>query len=547
MVVYIRDWLRQSLLFCLMALLLAGTAQAQSVEALTLEQRVAQMFIVNIYGSQLTQTGREFLTRYQPGGLVLLPDNIVTPEQITSLTNSYQQTMLEVGGFPLFIAVDQEMGPIARLRDGFTIFPTPSLLTATGEPEMAYWVGEALARELIAVGINMNLAPVADLETNPQNPIITRRSFGSDPAQVSPMLGAFVQGTQAAGVLATAKHFPGHGDSAEDSHTTLPVIDLSRERLQAVELAPFRAAIEAEIAAIMVAHIWYPALDEQADRPASLSPRVIQDVLRGEMGYQGLVVTDALDMDAIDTVYSYPEAVVAAISAGADLVLTAHMSLESQVAAIQAVVTAVENGTLDEAQINASVQRILDTKARFGLLNWQPLDPAGAVARIDLESHAALVDELFLKGVTVAVDRNGWIPLNPEGNTLLIYPATRIQIMNECRIHAPAVKGLGVSEAPTSEEIEWARVAAQQADQVVVFTQNAVDSPAQQALVRALPPEKVIAVALWSPYDWDVFPDVAAYLLTYSPLRPAVPAACAVLFGASPALGQLSLTLDNLP
>ncbi|MBZ0290765.1 MAG: glycoside hydrolase family 3 protein, partial [Anaerolineae bacterium] len=327
-------------------------AQDGLPDRLTLEQKVAQMFIVNLFGGQLNAPGKAFLEQWQPGGVVLIGENTGTPDEVARLVNSYQQTITDASGPPLLVAVDQEPGPISHLKDGFTQFPTPTLITATGDPQMAYAVGRAIGDELRAVGVNMTLSPIADLETNPKNPIIVRRAFGNDPALVSPMIGAFVEGTQAAGVMATAKHFPGHGDSSDDSHTSLPVIDLSRDRLQSIELAPFRAAIESKVAAVMAAHIWYPALEPEANLPASLSSNVITGLLRAELGYDGLVLTDALDMDAIDTTYSYPEAVVKAIQAGVDLVISAHIGLDSQVAAIQAVVNAVLVGTISETRID---------------------------------------------------------------------------------------------------------------------------------------------------------------------------------------------------
>lgn len=518
-------------------------AQNERWTALTLEQRVAQMFVVNLYGSQLTEVGNEFLVRYQPGGVVLLGENIGTPEAITTLINRYQETMVTADGLPLLIAVDQETGPISHLKDGFTVFPTPALITATDDTSYAYRVGEATAEELRAVGINMDLAPVADLETNRNNPIISRRSFGSDPAMVSPMIGAFVEGIQNAGVLATAKHFPGHGETSEDSHTALPVIDLSRERLETIELAPFRAAIQADAAAIMVAHIWYPALEPQTDLPASLSSNIIRNLLRDELGYEGLVMTDALDMDAIDTRYSYSDAVVKAIQAGVDLVIAAHISTDSQAAAIEAVIAAVQDGSLSEARINESVERILAAKARYGLLDWQPLDPDTASARIDLDAHQALVDDLFRAGVTLAYDTNRVIPFESDRQLAFVYPATRPQIVEECGQYRSDVRWVGVSDSPATEEIGWAGDAAGRVDTVVVFTQNANQNLAQQRLVKALPAEKTLVVALWSPYDWLSFPDISGYVMTYSPARSAVPAVCAILFGESSALGHLSLSL----
>ena len=517
------------------------------LQSMTLEQRAAQLFLVRLSGPTLNSVGREFLARWQPGGLVVLGDNITPPASLTRLTNAYQQTVVEAGGLPLLIAVDQEGGPISHLREGFTVFPTPSLLTAAGDPALAARVGGAIAEELRAVGINMNLAPVADLETNPANPIIRRRAFGSDPAMTAPIISGFVTGTQAAGVLATAKHFPGHGETDTDSHTALPVIDLPRERLEAVELAPFRAAIASGAAAIMVAHIWYPALEPQVGLPASLSPRIVTGLLRQELGYDGLIVTDALDMDAVDGAFSYPQAVLLAIQAGVDLVASAHIGPDSHAGAIQAVADAVRAGQLPAARLDESVRRILRAKLDYGILDWEPLEPGQAAARIDAAAHERLLDELFRASVTVAVDRRELVPLPADLPIAIVYPATRTQINRECALR-PGVRWVGVSDSPSDEEIAWAQDAASRTAISVVFTQNADTNPRQQALVRALPPAQTVVVALWSPYDWLAFPQVAAYLATYSPARPAVPAACAVLFGQIPALGRLSIRLsDDLP
>jgi len=231
-------------LFCCLLLIVRPVgAQSDLLASLTLEQRIGQLFIVQLYGSQLTEAGRDFLTRYQPGGIVLIGENAGTPAEVAALVNSFQSTIIGAGGLPLLVTVDQEPGPIRHLEVGFTQWPTPALITASGETQLAFDVGAATAVELQAVGVNMNLSPVADLETNPTNPIITRRSFGSNPEMVGPMVAAYAEGLQANGVLATVKHFPGHGASVGDSHTELPVIDLPRERLEQVELAPFRAAI----------------------------------------------------------------------------------------------------------------------------------------------------------------------------------------------------------------------------------------------------------------------------------------------------------------
>ncbi len=520
---------------------------AQIMAQLTLKQKVAQMFLVGLYGETLNIPSKAFLQEWQPGGAVLFVSNISTPESVTALTNSWQQALIDAGGMPMFIATDQEGGQIARLKDGFTTWPVPMLLTASGDLELAQRVGLAMASELRAVGINMNLAPVADLYTNLRNPVIGRRSFGSDPILTGRMLAATVRGLQAGGVMATAKHFPGHGDTDRDSHTSLPIVHHPRESLERIELEPFRWTISAGVESIMVAHIWYPAFDPQGETPASLSRAIVTDLLRESMGFDGLIMTDALEMDAIDTRFSYGEAAIRAIQAGVDIVtFGAHLSPDTQARAMQAVLDAVNNGTLSESRIDDSVRRILDAKARYGILDWQPLDVSNASSRVDVAAHAALVDELFHAGVTVAYDRANMIPITSDVSVAIVYPASRQAIRTACAPLHPNIRWVTVSDTPTSADIEAAVYAARVTDRTLVFTQNAEVISAQQALVNALPAEKTIATALFSPYDWQAFPDVAAYVTTYSPLDPAVPAACDVLFGASPARGQLPVALDGV-
>lgn len=531
---------------CLLLLLpLSGFAPPPLLAGLSLEQRVAQMFLVTLHGAQITEVGRDFLQRWQPGGVVLFTSNTGPPRAVANLTNAYQQAIVDAGGPPLLIAIDQEGGIVQRLTDGFTAFPGP-MITAAAGPETARRYGYTIASELAAVGINMNLAPVADLETNLDNPIIRLRSFGSQPQVVGEAIAGTVQGIQDAGVLATLKHFPGHGDTSQDSHVTLPVINLSRDRLDAVELAPFRAGIEAGAAAVMVAHIVYPQIEPDPHLPASLSPAVITGLLREELGFDGLILTDALDMDAIDTNFTYEAAAVLAVKAGVDLISSGPgVGLPLAERMIRAVVDAVRAGDISEARIDESARRILETKRRFGLLDdWQPVDASAAPARVGTPEHAAVIDELFRAGVTLAYDRNDLIPVRPEQRVAIAFLATRAQIRHECGQYRDDIRWIGIGDAPGDDEIAWTLEAARWSDATVVFTQNAISNPRQQALVNALPPEKTVVVAIFSPYDWRAFPGIAGYLLTFSPARPAIPAACAALFGAIPLTGRLPIYLE---
>ncbi|GAB4509943.1 MAG: glycoside hydrolase family 3 protein [Anaerolineae bacterium] len=524
-------------------------AQVDPVEArlaqMTLEHKVGQMFMVNLFGLGLTEAGRAVLQEWQPGAVVLTDSNIDTPEQITRLTNAYQQTITEAGGPPLIVAVDQEGGIIARLQEGFTTWPVPMLLTAANDPVLARDVGAAMGAELRAVGVNMNLAPVVDLQTNLRNPIIGRRSPGSDGALVGQMVTGFIEGMRSAGVLAATKHFPGHGDTSEDSHTTLPELPHDLERLSAVELPPFINAIQADTGAVMMAHIWFSAFDETI-QPASLSYNIITGLLRERLGYNGIIMTDAMDMDAIDTAYSAEEAAVQAVLAGNDFLLVGANAGEGiQRRMMQAVVDAVLAGTIDESRIEESVRRILTAKAELGLLEWTPLDPVTARERIDLNAHAALIEVVFDAGVSLVRDEASVIPFNSEANVGIVYPGNRALVQRECDLYTDSARWLAVSDRPGEDEIRTVAALAAQVDTVVVFTRDAVDNTAQQVLVNALPPEKTFVVALISPFDALRFPTVAGYMVTYSPLDPGIATACAILFGAQPARGVLSVALSE--
>lgn len=523
----------------------AETIQALALlRTMTLEQKVAQMFMVSFYGDPMPDNARQLLAQWQPGAVALFPSNLNTPERITSLTNTIQQTIIDNGGLPAFIAVDQEGGIIAHLETGFTRWPVPMLLTATQDTDLAYRFGAALAREMLAVGINMNLAPVADLHTNRANPVIGRRSFGSYPEQVAPIVAATISGMQANGVMATAKHFPGHGDTSTDSHLTVPVVAHDALRLNRVELVPFQAASEAGVGAVMVGHLWMSALEPEMNLPATLSQNVITGLLRNHMAYDGIIMTDAMDMDAIDARYDIGEAMVAAIHAGNDLIAFGpHLGIETQANAMQRVIQAVRDGELSQSRIDASVLRILQAKAQYDVLNWQPLDSRTASARIGYAAHQTLVDEMFENGITIVYDRGDVLPI--VGDVGIVYPASRPSVWRSCRPYFEAVQGAGVSDYPTGEEIAWAQSLARRVDMVIVFTQNADTNAQQQALVQALPPEKTVIIALWSPYDMLALPRMAAYMVTYSPLAQAIDPACAIASGQAQARGTLSVIMGD--
>ncbi|MBI3941696.1 MAG: beta-N-acetylhexosaminidase [Chloroflexi bacterium] len=340
---------------------------------MTLAQKAGQVMAFGFDGTTLTDELRRMIDLMRPGGVVLFARNVVSPAQLAQLIAGLQQTAQANGSPRLIISIDQEGGRVARLRQGagFTEFPSAQAVGASADPAAtARQVAQGMATEMRAAGINMDLAPVLDVNNNPANPIIGNRSYGNDPALVAACGVAFIEALQAAGIMAVGKHFPGHGDTAVDSHLALPVIPHDRARLERVEFVPFRAAIAAGVAGIMSAHISFPAIDPTPDIPATLSPKVMTGLLRDELQFNGLRLTDSLEMGALQaTGFPVPIAAATALAAGADLLLfncghalnyQAHIALQE----------GVRFGEIPKARLDEAVRRVLRAKEQFGI--WHP-------------------------------------------------------------------------------------------------------------------------------------------------------------------------------
>jgi beta-N-acetylhexosaminidase len=293
-----------------------------TAQTLTLEQKIGQVMLVGFEGTSLTRELRKMMNDIRPGGVILFERNVQSPNQVAELIDGLQEMTRARGGPPLFVAIDQEGGTVTRLREarGFTEYPSAMAVAATGDPANASAVARVTARELKALGFNINFAPVLDVNNNPRNPVIAQRSFGSDAARVAQFGAAYIAALQADGLLAVGKHFPGHGDVMIDSHASLPNVPYGPARLAEVELAPFRAAISANVAGIMTAHITFPELDTAQNLPATLSSAILQNTLREQMGFEGLIFSDSLDMGALaDSGHPLPGAAAESLLAGADV------------------------------------------------------------------------------------------------------------------------------------------------------------------------------------------------------------------------------------
>ncbi|HEY5626690.1 MAG TPA: beta-N-acetylhexosaminidase [Nitrospira sp.] len=354
---------------------------------MTSREKIGQLFMVGFLGSRVTPELASFVKEYKPGGVILFSRNLESVEQIVELTNDLQRCSPRS---PLLISIDQEGGRVSRLPKGFTIFPPCELLGRCNSSELAYAAAATTAKELKAVGINMNMAPVLDVNSNPDNPVIGDRAFGSTPDIVGEMGLVTAAGLQDNKVVACGKHFPGHGDTNADSHKELPIVEASRERLEAVEFPPFRRAIEAGIATMMTAHVLYKALDDQL--PATLSPAIMTNLLREDLKYDGVVLTDDLEMHAIVDHYGPGDAAVRAFLAGCDVLLICK-EREREVAAFEAVEKAVASGAISMERLDQSVARIQRVKRRF-IDPYKPANVSDAKLVAGCRSHQALLQNM---------------------------------------------------------------------------------------------------------------------------------------------------------
>ncbi len=343
-------------------------AQADMIlENMSLEEKAAQMFVITpeaLTGmgvvTQAGETTRKALEKYPVGGLIYMEQNIESASQLTGMTASIQSFSIDLTGLPLFLCVDEEGGAVRRISGriaGVPEIPDMWSVGQTGNPDSAWSVGSELGSYLKGLGINVDFAPVADVVADPAFSAIGDRSFGADPLLAGMMAAACARGIQDQGVLATLKHFPGHGAVNEDSHASAVVSDKTLEELESEDLIPFIAGIDAGVSLVMAGHITFSNITD-SDIPASLSHFFLTDLLRKKMGYEGLIITDALNMGAVTSLYSPDEAAVMAVSAGADLVLMPQDFHQ----ALQGIIDAVNSGTITEERLNESVRRIIDAK-----------------------------------------------------------------------------------------------------------------------------------------------------------------------------------------
>lgn len=513
---------------------------AATLACMTLEQRVGQVFMLGFDGTYVDDALRRFMCDLQPGGVTLFGRNTVDAPQVTQLTSDLQAIDQPV---PLFISIDQEGGLVVRVTSGATLWPGNMALGATRDAGLARQVAEATAHQLLGMGITMQLGPVADVNTNPLNPVIGIRAFGSTPELVSQMTTETVRGFQGAGLSAVAKHFPGHGDTATDSHRDRPVVEHARERLNSVELPPFVAAIAAGVDGIMSAHVSVPALDPTSTA-ATLSHVVLTDVLRTELGFSGLIVTDALDMRAITREHSPADAAILAFAAGADVLCVAGITPDDRARiadAPRALLAAVRAGRFSEERLEMSVRRIIETKLRRE--RGFSSDPVGVppeeVARPE---HDALALHVARRAVTLLRDGDGLLPLSSEQRIVVVdgHESMRSEV-RDANDRSPT-GSLADAVRQLAPQARWGTAEMiGDADVIVLATYDLALDARQQALAHrlAMTGRAVIGVALRGAYDAEMAPDIRTYLAVYGDRPVHLRAAADALFGRVTPTGRV--------
>ena len=516
------------------------------VAGMSVTERAGQLMSVAFHGTAITPALEVMIRQRKAGGVILYSENFDDAASVNRLTTELQRIASDAKTIPLFISIDQEGGAVVRIARGATILPGNMALAATPDPSDSVRKSAAItARDLRSVGVNFELAPDADVNNEPRNPIILNRSFGSDPQRVATLVTVAVQAFGDAKLLCCAKHFPGHGATTTDSHTGLPLLDVDRARLDSVELVPFRAAIAAGVPAIMSAHIRIPALDATVDLPVTLSQKVMTDLVRTQLGFTGLLVTDDLEMGALTQTRTESQAGYDAFVAGADYLLF-RFDESAQIDAHAKLSAGMTNGALTTARVDASLRRILAVKERFGILDAPA--PSGSAGG---DADRATADELARASITVL--RSGALPLrgrifvcspvNPDIAIVTDQPSLGQALAQRL----PNVSTQTITLSPIQVDIDRAVAAARAADVVVMGAADLFSYPQQAALAKALQAVKpTVLVSLRSPYDIQSAPAVAGYVCAYTGREPTLRALADVLSGARAPTGTLPVDVPGV-
>ncbi len=545
---------------------LSAAAQVgRTIQRMSLEEKVGQLFVLFAYGPDAHQpdarntklygvaTPAEVVAKYKPGGWIYFDGrgNVQNPPQVATLSNQLQQAAIGTGlHVPLLIATDQEQGVVTRIGPPATQFGGNMALGATRSTADARTAAAITGRELKAIGIRQDYAPDADVNVNALNPVIGTRSYSSDPKLVSDMTAAQVLGFQRdAGITATAKHFPGHGDTVDDSHNDLPTINHTLQQWNTIDAPPFKAAIKAGIDSIMTAHIVVPALDPSGD-PATLSKPILTGVLRKQLGFRGVIVTDGLEMGAVRQQYGDAEVAVRAIEAGVDqLLLPPAPDVQ-----YNAVLDAVRSGRISERRIDESLLRILLLKLKNGVFFQPYVDVAKVPAAMGPAESLATAQKIVDKSITLVKDNAKTLPLSNTPRKILVTGwgvSTTQNLANSLAKRGAVTTVAQTGAAPTDAAIAGSVTKAAENDVTVVLTRKAWDSKVtdklgkQRKLVNDLMAtgKPVIVVAVQDPYDIAYFDAAPTFLATYGYAAVSMESLAKALYGEITPTGKLPVDI----
>jgi beta-N-acetylhexosaminidase len=527
------------------------------IESLTLRQKVSQLFFVRAFGEPWTETQasykklRKLVETDQVGGVIFFKGKAV--DQVR-LANHLQ----ELASIPLLMAQDMEFGAAMRVDEATRIIPAMGV-AATGNPKNAWLMGWITAVEAKALGVHQVYAPVVDVNNNPSNPVINVRSFSESPSIVSLFANEFIKGVQSTGLLATAKHFPGHGDTENDSHFTLPVIRHDYARLDTVELPPFREAIQAGIASIMSAHISFPNLSDKPLIPGTLDPNVLGRLLVDSLHYDGLIVSDALEMRGVTSVFKPGEAAVAAINAGVDLIILSP----NEDLAIEAVLKAVQDSTISEARIDASLRKLLHWKFQLGLFENKTSDLDYMTTIVGHRDHRVISERIARESITLLRNEKNILPLAPTKHKRIVLigvandrsGTTGKALADEMAKYHPSVQFMSLNPRTTAAQQQAILQAARAADVTIVATYYTVvageltstPGPRERFLKQIQDVSKPsVVLALGNPYTMSIMPKAEAHVVAWSGHEQHVSSIAAALFGASDISGRIPVTIPEL-
>ncbi|MGC4190685.1 MAG: glycoside hydrolase family 3 protein [Thermomicrobiales bacterium] len=510
---------------------------------------VGQSMMFRFEGPVFTDEAKAAFAEMRPGGVLYFGDNIASREQVRNLSAELQAEARRLGMPPLLIAIDQEGGIVSRFSPDMVTVPGAMALTADGDAADIEAAARITGEQLQATGINVNFAPVVDVNNNPLNPVIRTRSFGDTVTRVVDGALAQIRGYEASGIASTIKHFPGHGDTSVDSHLGLPVIDHPRPRLDEIELAPFRAAIEAGVSGVMTTHILFPAID---DAPATLSQAILTGILRDELGFGGVIYTDSLSMQAIEDRYGHGVAAIRCKQAGVD-VLEANEPIPHQLTRFRALAEALDDGRIPAATFEATNARLDAIRARYGITyDVPPLaepDPAweAEATRIAAHTIVSLPEDEFDPNPTHA--HVGFIDFQRLRSSEAEDPFNRAGVFRQAaETIFPNARVATLGHEPSAGSIQQAIAMASEVEALVVMTRDATDNAYQievctQAIAATEPGTRIVHVALRGPYDRGLLGHVDATVLTFGDPAVTLRALPAVLSGMTPITATMPVRL----